>query len=138
MGYIRHQLALAIGTSYGDDLAALTAEIDQLRAEMRDKQGSDESHLLIGPIPAAINAYNMFALLPDGSKWHWDTSDRFNGYRERFAEIIDRQRAWELLTCEFGGDEPDLLYAALSVGGHTEAARRVQPAAPPANTGLWS
>lgn len=141
MGYYRHDAVIAIGSLYDEERAALNAEIDALRADMHDVHGYDMSRVLIGPIESPINSFTIFAYLPDGSKEGWDASDAHDLWRERFKEIMAARPYWNVLDVEFGGDEPDLLFAAAcSRGGHVEAFRRVQPATPPAtatNTDLW-
>lgn len=123
MGYIRHDAIVAIGywSPSESERSETELQIDELRAEMVDpKFGNDESHLLIGPIQAAVNGYTSYAYLPDGSKEYWDTSDRHNEWRERFRAILNATGRFNILTAEFGDDEPGWLVASVDAFGETE------------------
>lgn len=89
MGYIKHQAVIAV--VIGD---AADVDIDRLRrqlAELVDKpSGASPAQLLVGPAQALVNDYVTYALLPDGSKEGWSTSDL--GDRARRI-LIDHFRA---------------------------------------------
>lgn len=87
MGYIKHQAVIAVVI---DD----SSDVDQLRrqlAELIDKPFiSSAEQLLVGPTPSLVNGYVTYALLPDGSKEGWSTSDLGDRARQIF---IDHFRA---------------------------------------------
>ena len=103
MGYIKHQAVIAVVI---DD----RGDVDQLRrqlAELIDEPFINRSaeQLLVGPTPSLVNGYVTYALLPDGSKEGWSTSDLGDRARQIF---IDHFRALgsstQVIEVSFDGD----------------------------------
>jgi hypothetical protein len=72
--------------------------------------------LLVGPIPCAANGDYVLALLPDGSKEGWDTSDTGDQIRDDLTKMFDVRYEdgtcpFEMVEVRFGGDDPELGYA---------------------------
>lgn len=115
MSYSRCKVAFAVCSGYA------------LRGEMGvsapDADGFRESlpagwrHLFIGPVPAPLNGYVMFALLWDGSGEGWDDAGQGDEIRRRFLDLFsfayeDHSSPFSVLQAEFrwGGDEPGARY----------------------------
>lgn len=115
MGYIAHHALIVCISEYAMD------------PERRHKFGTPDipayrnslppefQPLLIGPIRAAANGDYIVALLPDGSKEGWDTSDEGDRIRNELISMFnfrydDRSSPFDVVEVRFGGDEPDLAY----------------------------
>lgn len=83
MGYFKHDAVVAMVDGYDEPTReALVA----LRSDLRSKVSEYLVDLFVGPI-AGMNGYDVWAILPDGSKEGLVDSDVFDDIRDRFMEI---------------------------------------------------
>lgn len=83
MGVIRHEIVIFDATEYGDRASKTEAAVEALKAEMPE----EFRQLVIGPVKTRTNGYIWYAMLPDGSKEFWSTSDEANKWREKFKAL---------------------------------------------------
>ncbi|MFJ1539248.1 hypothetical protein ACIODS_11965 [Micromonospora chalcea] len=86
MGYIAHD---AIIVTTGDHRPGGLPDIDAFRASLPP----EFRHLVIGPVPSAVNGYVSYVFLPDGSKEGWKMSDDGDEYRAQFAALFSERYA---------------------------------------------
>lgn len=101
MGYIKHQAVIAVVI---DD----SSDVDQLRrqlAELIDKPfNRSAEQLLVGPTPSLVNGYVTYALLPDGSKEGWSTSDLGDRARQIFIDHFRALGGTQVIEVSFDED----------------------------------
>lgn len=56
--------------------------------DFRDSLPEEWQRLIIGPIPAIVNSYEYYVMLPDGSKEGWTDSDLGDEYRDKFCALF--------------------------------------------------
>lgn len=100
MGYIRHQVSIAI--LHDRDTGAIAA-INALRDEMADDTALVPQCIFGGV--KVVNGYVSYAFLPDGSKEGWNTSDDADRYRERFIKAAKLAEFPDIVTLQMGGDD---------------------------------
>lgn len=83
MGTIEHQLTVITATDYEGQDARVGRTIELLKEEMPAKFAA----LIVGPVPAVINGYVFWVMLPDGSKEGWEDSQEGEVWRLRFARL---------------------------------------------------
>lgn len=81
MGYMKYE-AVIVTTWFGREHTM--PDMDAFRASIPE----DFRRLVIGPVLTVTNGYYTYALLPDGSKEGWDTSDLGNEIRQRFLDLF--------------------------------------------------
>ena len=102
MGYIAHDAVLVVTQDYREGgLPDMDAFRDSMPEHFR--------HLVIGPIPTAVNGDTLYAFLPDGSKEGWSGSDLGDEWRERFKALFrfaysDGSSPDDVVSVRFGGD----------------------------------
>lgn len=100
MGYFAHHAVLVFDPT-GSDL--LANRVEGLRRALE----LGWSQTIIGPVGTMANGGHTYAMLPDGSKEGWETSDEGDAIRERFIALCKDYDA-EVAVVRFGGDEPEL------------------------------
>jgi len=98
MGYFKHDAVVAMVADY--DVPTRDALMD-LRSDLRAKVAEYLVDLFVGPI-ACMNGYDVWAILPDGSKDGWVDSDVFDAIRDRFMAICPGA-----VHVRWGGDDDD-------------------------------
>ncbi len=86
MGYIRHKALIVTGSDYNDSDYNDAVSKCQHFAE-KQYENTDVPKGVVTPIYSGVNGYTSFAILPDGSKEWWDTS---NDSDECVREIIKK------------------------------------------------
>ncbi|MEX3315663.1 hypothetical protein [Sulfitobacter sp. PS-8MA] len=75
-----------------------------------DKGAIDEAHAkaadlmehVSGIVPGVVNGQASFAVLPDGSKEWWDTSDKADEARAQFIEWMGSRKYLDYAAVSFG------------------------------------
>ena len=107
MGRMRHHAIVVTG--WKDE--AVAAAHDQAEALLyaATDPGSPAASVLLTPIMRALtNGYSSFAILPDGSKEWWDTSNAVEDARAEFLRWLreaDGYLKW--VEVQFGDDDGD-------------------------------
>lgn len=106
MGYMRHH---AIIVSGWQDEAVLAAheKAQALLDEHDDEGGTEGFDSLVTPIVRGLtNGYSSFAILPDGSKEWWSTSDAVERARADFLRWLrDADGYLKWVEVQFGDDD---------------------------------
>lgn len=109
MSYVRHNTVVV--TAAGHAMRGAGApDVDAFRRSLPEEW----RHLVVGPVGSAVEDYQSFVFLPDGSKEGWPESDLGDEYRERFIGLFSfaHEEDWStpfdvvIVTARFGGDEP--------------------------------
>jgi hypothetical protein len=111
MGYMRHDSVLVVVEDYILDRPEMP-DVEAFKRTVPEPYRS----LIVGPIPAAVNAYVTYAFLPDGSKEGWPESDDGDRYRDRFVELFDfgysdGSSPFDVTRVRHGGDDEHLTKA---------------------------
>lgn len=99
MGYIRHDIVVAVVPSYSKD----AKEIGKSFRKMKRNWPTDLPKLLFGP-SEGINGYKTYFFGPDGSKEGWESSDRADALRNQFMGIMNGEFC-SVVHLQTGGDD---------------------------------
>jgi hypothetical protein len=118
--YAHHALLVFVGEeAMQDQFAARYAEhgyrmpdVDAFREALPEKFRS----LLIGPVRVIANGGYTVALLPDGSKEDWSTSNMGDDIRQQLADLFswkypDGGSPFQVIEVRWGGMDPEVSYA---------------------------
>jgi hypothetical protein len=107
MGYMAHHALIVTFPDY-----VLNSPWMPNVQAFKEKMSPDLAPLLVGPVVAAINGYQTWAFLPDGSKEGWGLSDEGDRVRQEFADLFairydDGSGPFDVAVIRFGGNEPE-------------------------------
>lgn len=133
MGYIQHHAIVITGPTDGYQKPELTAE----RVHHRISQLCPG--LVSALVPARINGYSSFCVMPDGSREGWDASNTGDKERARVVQYLrslaydDGSTAWSWVLVQYGDDE-----GVSVVLDHSDAERIEEPPPPHEHSaGCW-
>lgn len=112
MGYIAHDAVIVVVAGYvmrGEKPLRTNIAMPDVEA-FRVQMPETLRHLLVGPIPSAVNDDFTYFFAPDGSKEGWDLSDLGDVWRAKFVALFqerydDDSGPFDILSIRFGGDE---------------------------------
>lgn len=106
MGYIRHDLACIVVSE---------EKVPEIES-WRECLSADAARFVVGPV-VGVNGYVSYAVLPDGSKEGWGTSNDLDGVRDMLLGFAKSGR-WsdDGIQVRFGGDDPDAMIMANTRG----------------------
>ena len=92
MGTMYHHVAVAVVGDYAQ--AEADAAFEAVKERARELSASDVpwqpdlESLLVGPVHSIANSYSTYAMLPDGSKEGWGTSNLCDELRDYFTQTM--------------------------------------------------
>lgn len=119
MGYIKHSAVIVTAALLGRERLPTPVSPGMVVAKLRERLAEagvsdldlDVADLVVGPRLSATNSYVSWALLPDGSKEGWSTSDAGDLARGLFPGVLAalyREAGWsfypEAVEVHFGQD----------------------------------
>lgn len=102
MGRIKHH-AIVVTGNYPSICQLRDTAIDFIKKYELDFIIDVEN--IVSEVIITVNHYASFFIAPDGSKEGWETSNKFDGFRNEFIQHLKSEKRCDWALISFGGDD---------------------------------